>query len=345
MSEKVKAAVIPAKGAKLEIQLVDKPVPKPYVYDESSGEKGELLIKIKAIALNPIDCYQVIDGLMVDGYPAVLGCDVAGIVEAVGEGVTDFSPGEEICGVSKMGFPGHYGAFAEYTLLDASTTYKKPPHITFEEAATIPVGSLTAGLALFDSLNLPPPSGGPQWFKEEFILIWGGASSVGSNAIQLAVNIGLTVITTASPKNHEYLRELGAAYTFDYNAPDVVDQIKKASQGRLKYAFDTIGSKTASLGAQALGTNGKIACISFEPVETREDVEVTRVALATVYRRPKDYLKVTNRILKEVEALLLERRLRPSNVTTLPGGLDGLPSALEKMKKGVSATKLVIVVE
>ncbi|CAG8536083.1 21184_t:CDS:2, partial [Racocetra persica] len=279
----------------------------------------------------------------VDGYPAILGSDVAGVVEAVGEGVTEFSPGDEVCGYTKLGVPGHYGAFSEYTLLEASTTYKKPPHFTFREAATIPVCTLTAGLGLFESLNLPLPSENHSWFREEYILIWGGSSSVGSYAIQLAAHLGLLVITTASPKNHQYLKELGAAYTFDYNAPDVIDQIKNASEGRLKYAFDTVGSTTTvSLGIKALSSNGKMACVSEPSKETRDDIEVTKVTLGLAHREPKGYLKSTNRVLKEVETMLHDGRIRPVNVTSMPGGLDGILPALEKLKGGVSATKLVI---
>ncbi|CAG8556546.1 13689_t:CDS:2, partial [Racocetra fulgida] len=291
MSEKVKAAVVPAKGAKLGIQLVDKPTPKPFIYDESSGERGELLVKIKAIALNPVDIYQVENGLFVEEYPVILGNDVAGIVEAVGEGVTEFSPGDEICGFTRLGVPGHYGAFSEYTLLEASTTYKKPPNFTFREAATIPVCTLTAGLGLFESLKLPVPSENHSWFREEYIL---------------------------------YLNELGAAYTIDYNAPDVVDQIKNASEGRLKYAFDAVGSKdTVSLGIQALSSNVK-----------RDGIEVTQVTLGRAHKEPKGYLKCTNRVLKEVETMLHDGRIRPVNVTSIPGGLDGILPALEKLKVG-----------
>ncbi|CAG8476495.1 5522_t:CDS:2 [Cetraspora pellucida] len=335
MSEKVKAAVVPEKGAKLEIQLVDKPIPKPFVYDESSGERGELLVKIKAIALNPIDVYQVESGLMVDGYPAILGSDVSGVVEAVGEGVTEFSQGDEVCGYTKLGLPGHYGAFSEYTLLEASTTFKKPPNLTFREAATIPVCSLTAGLGLFESLKLPLPSENPGWFREEYILIWGGSSSVGSYAIQLAAHSGLTVITTASPKNHQFLQQLGAAYTFDYNARDVVDQIKNASQGRLKYAFDTVGGKTTPLCIETLSKNGKLACVD-RSAKTREDIEMSMVTLGAAHRNPNDYLKSTNRVLKEIEIMLFDGRIRPVNITSMPGGLDGILPALEKLKSGVN---------
>ncbi|CAB4405023.1 GroES-like protein [Rhizophagus irregularis] len=345
MSAKIKAVVLHEKGGQQVVEEVDKPTPKPQPNASIPGELGDLLVKVKTVALNPVDWKQAEIGFFIDGYPVTLGSDAAGIVEAVGNGVTGFSVGDEVMAHTKLGVPGGYGAFSEYALFEAATTFKKPPHLTWEEAASIPVGSLTAALGLYHNLNLPLPTENPSFFREEFILIWGGSSSIGSYAIQLAANTGLTVITTASPKNNDYLRSIGAAHVIDYNAPDVVDQINSITKNNLKYALDVIGSESSNIALKVLSQNGKIAWAAGPPTDKKEGVQETGIVLGECHRDTKGALKNVNRLLKVVEQLLFEGRIRPNNVEVIEGGLNAIPDGLQKLKKGVSAKKLIVKID
>uniref|UniRef100_A0A1D1XF75 Zinc-type alcohol dehydrogenase-like protein C2E1P3.01 n=1 Tax=Anthurium amnicola TaxID=1678845 RepID=A0A1D1XF75_9ARAE len=345
MSAKIKALVLREKGQQQVVEEVDKPTPKPQPNAAIPGELGDLLVKVKAVALNPVDWKQAEYGFLIDGYPVTLGCDAAGIVEAVGGGVTDFSVGDEVMAYTKLGVPGGYGAFSEYALFEAATTFKKPQHLSWEQAASIPVGSLTAALGLYDSLNLPLPTENPSFFREEFILIWGGSSSIGSYAVQLAANTGLTVIATASPKNHDYLRSIGAAHVIDYNAPDVVDQINSITKNRLKYALDTVSTETSNIALKALSQNGKLACTSDPPNDKKEGVQVFGILLGECHRDTKGSLKNLNRVLKVVEQLVSEGRVQPNNVEVIDGGLEAVPAGLQKLKAGVSAKKLIVKID
>jgi len=342
MSSKIKALVLRTKGSEQVVEEVDKPTPKPKPNAAIPGELGDLLVKVKTVALNPVDWKQAVGGFLIDGYPVVLGADAAGIVESVGKGITDFSVGDEVMAYTKLGVPGGYGAFSEYSLFEAATTFKKPPHLSWEQAASIPIGSLTAALGLYHHLKLPLPTENPSWLREEYILIWGGSSSVGSYAVQLAANTGLTVIATASPKNHDYLRSIGAAYVIDYNASDVIDQINSITKNRLKYVLDTVGSETSNIGLKALAQNGKLASVAGDPTDKRDDVQCISVNLGGCHRDTKGSLKTLNSLLKVVEQLLSEGRIQPNNIEIVEGGLNGIPAGLQKLKEGrVSAKKLI----
>jgi NADPH:quinone reductase-like Zn-dependent oxidoreductase len=131
--------------------------------------------------------------------------------------------------------------------------------MSFEEGSALPLASITASLVIFQQLGFPLPGTGK---KNVPFLVWGGASSVGMYAIQLAALAGATVIATASKDNHELLKSLGAKYTFDYKDSDVIDQIKKAAGGEVEYGIDCVSvPETVGQGAKAYGSNGKVGLI------------------------------------------------------------------------------------
>jgi NADPH:quinone reductase-like Zn-dependent oxidoreductase len=122
---------------------------------------------------------------------------------------------------------------------------KIPDTVPFENAVVLGLGLSTAADALFnpDFLNLQLPTEPAQKSTSKTLLVWGGASTVGSNAIQLAVAAGYEVITTASPKNFEYVKKLGANYRFDYNSPTVISELVNAFKDKISVgAFDAIGA-------------------------------------------------------------------------------------------------------
>jgi NADPH:quinone reductase-like Zn-dependent oxidoreductase len=245
-----RAAWINAKGHALTVS--DAPMPEP-------GD-GELLLRNHAIAVNPFDrVVQTLGGMVTPWvtYPAILGSDVAGEVIAVGTSVSRFKPGDRVLGlalgIDKLANRPAEGAFQKYVILRQDAATAIPDAIRLEEASVLPLAIATAACGLFldDQLGLRPPSTERSAATGKTVLIWGGSTSVGSCAIQLAVAAGYEVVTTASPRNFEYVRKLGAAEVFDYNDAQVVDRI-------VHYLADR-----EVAGALAIASGSGAACIDI----------------------------------------------------------------------------------
>ncbi|EEU36097.1 uncharacterized protein NECHADRAFT_53054 [Fusarium vanettenii 77-13-4] len=211
-------------------------------------EENQILIRNRAIAINPID-YKVQTSDVHRGqitYPTILGEDVAGEVVAVGSGVTKFKIGDRVAGLA-AGFltnKNEEKTFQAYTILRTDLSVKIPEKYSFQEASAFPlaVGTTAAGLFNTDFINLRLPTFPAQKPTGEVLLVWGGASAVGCAAIQLAVASGYEVLTTASPKNFDLVKRLGASHAFDYKSPTVVADLLKAAEGKKSAGvFDTIG--------------------------------------------------------------------------------------------------------
>jgi NADPH:quinone reductase-like Zn-dependent oxidoreductase len=147
----------------------------------------------------------------------------------------------------------NHGAFADYVILPESLTGRLPANLSFEQGATLGLGTLTAGIGLFKNMQLPLPStvpkapnqtaGGNQ--MDEWLLVWGGSSSVGSYAIQFASNIGMKIVSTCSQKNFQRVKNLGASHVFDYKSPTVVEDIIRLTNRKLRFVYDAIGQPDA----------------------------------------------------------------------------------------------------
>ena len=159
---------------------------------------GEVVIDVFAASVNGADWKVRAGDYRQSKFPYVLGRDFSGVVSAVGEGVQDLRVGDAVFGVCEA---GQEGAYAEKIAVKAAIVAKKPDRLSHVDAAALALAGLTAMSAVEDTLKLQPG---------ETILIQGGAGGVASFAIQLAKHIGARVITTASAKNHDYVRSLGA---------------------------------------------------------------------------------------------------------------------------------------
>src|SRR5258706_2246124 len=181
-------------------QLVVEQIPRP------EPQAGEVLVRVHAAGVNPID-WKVRKGLFKDVRPVPLpftpGSELAGTVELLGLGVTAFEIGQAVYG------RGAQGAYADYALIPADSLAPKPRTISFDEAASVPVGARTAWLALFSLADL---RAGQQ------VLVHGAAGGVGNYAVQLARWKGAHVIGTASQNNLEFVRSLGVDTVIDYHA-------------------------------------------------------------------------------------------------------------------------------
>ncbi|KAK8061962.1 hypothetical protein PG994_008328 [Apiospora phragmitis] len=180
-------------------------------------------------------------------YPHVLGSDVAGTVVKVGEEVKRFKAGDRVIGhcLGLLYGGAKHGGFQNFTTLREVVTAPVPDSVRFEDAVVLPLAISTASVGLFDDLKLRLPSADPA------VLIWGAASSMGSIAVQLSVAAGYRVITTASTKNHDYVRALTSPHdeqqhvtVFDYHRPnttnDIIDHIKSSSSLKFAGAYDCV---------------------------------------------------------------------------------------------------------
>ncbi|KAI4236849.1 MAG: hypothetical protein L6R40_006038 [Gallowayella cf. fulva] len=209
----------------------------------------EILVKNAAWAINPADWAMQSLGFLPLDYPIILGADLAGEVVEAGNAVTRFKKGDRVLAfaLGLVGGAKSEGAFQEYTVVQPRMASIIPDSLSFEQAAVLPLCVATAAGSLYqkDHLNLQHPSLDPKP-NGQILLVWGGASSVGSNAIQLAVASGYEVVTTASAKNFDYVKKLGASQVFDYSEPSVIDDIVSALDGKpIVGVLDAVNSNGA----------------------------------------------------------------------------------------------------
>jgi len=240
----MKALILKTFGGPESFELREVPKPVP--------QAGQVLVRVHATSINPLD-FQVRRGDYPDlvPLPAITGHDVSGVVDAVGPGVTAFSPGDEVWYTPQI-FDGP-GSYAEYHVAAESIVGKKPATLTHLEAASLTLVGGTAWEALTVRAALR---------VGESILIHGGAGGVGHVAIQLAKAIGARVFTTVRAANAEFVRSLGADVVIDYEKEDYVDAIMRVTGGRgVDVVFDTIGGNTLSRSPDALAQLGRVVSI------------------------------------------------------------------------------------
>ncbi|SFD82548.1 NADPH:quinone reductase [Paenibacillus catalpae] len=250
----MKAIVINAPGAPDTFTMADMPVPQP--------GPGEIRVQNKAISLNPADYKMAANGNPAWQYPFIPGLDAAGIVDAVGEGVTRWAVGDRVAYHGSFMKPGTY---AEYSVTNARTAGRIPQGVSYEEAAAFPCAGLTAYQALIDKMNVK---------AGRSILIHAGAGGVGGYAIQLAKLLGASpILTTASEANNEYLQQLGADVVIDYHTEDVAARVKEATNGLgVDYILNSLNRATAQADLTMLAFGGQLACIAGAP-ETVADFQ------------------------------------------------------------------------
>ncbi len=217
----------------LQIRDVEKPVPND----------DEVLIEVRAASVNPADWHfmrgtpyiaRLVMGLR---KPKVtrLGIDVAGRVEAVGRNVTEFKPGDEVFGACR-------GSFAEYACTSESALVTKPGHVTFEQAASVPVAAFTALQGLRDKGQIRPG---------QKVLINGAAGGVGTFAVQIAKVFGADVTGVCSTRNVDMVRSIGADQVIDYTRNDFT-----RSGHRYDLIFDCVGNHSLSACRRVLNRKG-----------------------------------------------------------------------------------------
>jgi NADPH:quinone reductase-like Zn-dependent oxidoreductase len=195
----MKAAVI--SDGKVSIETL--PIPEP--------DKGQVRIKVRAVSVNPVD-WKVAERTPA-GTKVIAGKDIAGVIDAVGEGAAPWKAGDAVVGIVAQGS----GSYAEYALASTAAIAAKPKKMSFEEASGIPVVAETAWRAVVTVGNVQ---------KGQRVLIHGAAGGVGSSAVQFAKARGAYVIGTASARNHAFLKSLGVDETIDYTTTRFETKVK-----------------------------------------------------------------------------------------------------------------------
>ncbi|KRL36416.1 NADP-dependent oxidoreductase [Liquorilactobacillus uvarum] len=220
-------------------------------------EADEVLVKIAATSINPIDWKARLGMLkpMFDwAFPIVLGWDLSGTITEVGKDVKSFRVGDEVFARPDIYEDGKRGTYAEFAAVKEDKLALKPENVSFEEAAAIPLAGLTAWQVIVDRLQVK---------KGEKVLIQAGAGGVGIFAIQIAKYLGAYVATTASPKNNELLKKLGADEVIDYHTHSIVDVLKDYDA-----VFDTVDQ--IDDGLEILKPTGRLVTIAGQPTEKQK---------------------------------------------------------------------------
>lgn len=337
------AAILPQKGGPLSVQ--ERPTPEP--------GPNEVLVEVKAVALNPVDYHQRdLDFPPVPVYPAVIGTDAAGVVAKLGSNVTTVpKPGSRVIAFAssfyQSGSPDH-GAFQKYALAQSEGVIPLPDSLSFEEGAVFPLAFMTS-LAAWASIGIPLSTRYKPEDKQA-VLIWGGASSVGTFSVQSARTLGFRVYVTASPKHHAYMKKLGADAVFDYKAGDVVAQIVAAVKRdgvRMLTAHCVIAEGLQPTLDVLKETKGDSpAKVSHSPVLPPDHPTLENTQI--VFNLPPMDAAVRDKLMYECFHGWLSNGLQSGSVVPSPsvqvegGGLEGLNAALDKLKGGVSGTKIVV---
>jgi NADPH:quinone reductase-like Zn-dependent oxidoreductase len=310
-------------------------------------EENEILIQNHALAVNPVDGTIQSFAWFPLNYPTILGQDVAGTVAAIGPNVTRFKIGDRVLGhgVGMATKQNQHLGFQAYTVVQTNMASEIPDVVTFEEAAVIPLGCSTAASGLFQDefLKLQLPTEPKQKETGKTLLIWGGASSVGSNAIQLAVAAGYKVITTASLKNFEYVKKLGASLVLDYNSPTVCDELLVAFKGKtIAGALDCIGASATPICLEVVHkSTGDKFVATTKPgfLSPPEGVGIKHIFGTSI----KD-----NEVGQAVYENFMPKALKAGTFVPAPEplvvgkGLESVQEAVDLINKGVSARKLVV---
>jgi len=308
----------------LEVQEVDKPALHP---------EG-VLVRVRAASVNPYDWHvmrglpylvRLSEGLRRPKLP-IKGVDLAGVVEAVGENVTEFEPGDEV-------FGGSVGAFAEYACGKEKGLAPKPIGITFEQAAAVPIAGFTALQGLRDRGQIQ---------AGQRVLVNGAAGGVGTFAVQIAKAFGAEVTGVCSTRNLELVRSLGADHVVDYTADDFTTQGR-----RYDLILDAIGNHSLRRLRRALTPKGRLVLVGgggsgrwiaplFGPLKA--------VALSPFVSQELKPMLATR---KKADLLTLKEMIEAGQITpvidrTYP--LTETPEAIRYLEAGHARGKVVIAV-
>jgi len=312
----VRSVAIQEFGGPEKVKLSDRPRPKP--------GRGEVLIHTVAASVNPID-WKIREGLLKDvvphAFPIVLGCDVAGIVEELGEGVARLRKGDKVWAYARKPVV-QWGTWAEYVAVPETSAALLPPRLLFEEAAAVPCAALTAYQAL--------RKGGLK--SGDVVLVHGAAGGVGHFAVQFARNAGAKVLGSAGPINQEFVLGMGATSAIDYTREDLRETVKRLAPEGVSLVLDCVGGETLQQSFGVLGSGGRLVSIVERP--SQEEAARLGVRADLVLAEPSAEL------LELFAGLAPRGKLKPHVSKIHP--LADAAKALEESRAGHVRGKLVL---
>jgi NADPH2:quinone reductase len=321
----MRAIAIEGFGGPEVMHIADVPAPQP--------AHGEVAIRMAYAGVNPAD-WKLREGWLNrfdwfrPNFPFVLGYDGAGIVEAVGEGVSGLDAGDRVVAKSDQSL-GRWGTFAERLCVAADMVGRVPDAMKIEEAATLPVAGLTAWHGLFQHGSL---------VAGQSVFVNAGAGGVGSLAVQFAAQAGARVLASCSPRNAAYLEGLGAERTFDYAAPDLAAAIV-AHAGEVDLLLDAAGAPNRDLLAilKRGGTYVRIPSLGPD-----DDVAANEASQERGLRLVKGGIirKEARSALEAMAVLFSQGRLSPPETEVLP--IVEAEDALERNRAGQQRGKVVL---
>jgi len=314
----MRALHVPTAGAQPELGEVATP----------SAGAGTVLIRVKAAGLNAIDnalAAGMMAAMLPHEYPLVLGRDAAGVVEAVGDGVTGVSVGDEVLGHVLLAPPVQAGTIAEYAVLPAAAVVRKPAGVDFATAAAIPL----AGAAAAQAVDAVDPLSG------QTVLVNGADGGVGSFAVQLLAARGVTVIATGKPESADRLRSLGATTVIDRHAGDVAAQVRASHPDGVDALVNVGGFDPSGVPVGAVRTGGKLSTLTAEP--DADTLAAAGVTSTMVMARPT--ADVVGPLVEQAAA----GSLKVSVAAVVP--FEQAAEALGTLAAGKADGKLVVQVE
>ncbi len=332
----MKAIVMTAPGGPEVLKLQE--LPNPVLRQDT-----DMLVRVKAAGVNPVDTKM---RAKPTAYPAplppILGCDGAGVVEAVGKAVTGFRKGDEVYYCQ----PPHHdrlGNYAQYALVDHRLVARKPKRMSFTDAAAVPLVLITAWEALHDRIGVK------SWHK---VLVHAGAGGVGHVAIQLARSAGAEVCTTVgSADKAEFARSFGANLAINYKEKDFVPAVLDWTGGKgVDVAFDTVGGKTLADSFAAVRHYGDVVTLLAPGPELDWSVPRTRnqrvsfeLMLIPVFTGLTEAMTHQGEILCRATELFEARELRIHVDKTFP--LEHAAEAHTLVASGKTKGKIVLTVD
>jgi NADPH:quinone reductase len=305
----MRAAMARQLGGIDKVELGERPDPAPGA--------GQALVRVHAAGIGPWDVGFLSGGFSGLALPFVPGQEVAGVIEAVGDGA-GVQPGERVYASL---FPAG-GGFAELALASADRLAPMPGQVSFAEAAALVIGAGTAHEALVDRGRLR---------AGETVLITAAAGGVGSAAVQIAAAVGARPLAVASPGNHDWLRSLGASEVFDYHAADWVQRVRAAVPGGVDLLLDGAGGGTRDQAIGAVRDGGRAIFIVLSDPPARLERGITGGSFAARVTRPR---------LEALGRLVDAGGLRPQVEAVLP--LEQAREALARVADRHARGKIVV---
>ncbi|MHB8742271.1 MAG: zinc-dependent alcohol dehydrogenase family protein [Sulfuricaulis sp.] len=332
----MKAIVTTTPGGPEVLKLQDLPDPELRL-------DTDILVRVKAAGINPVDLkMRTNPNSYLAPLPPVLGCDGAGIIEAVGRSVTDFKPGDQVFYCQT---PHHerLGSYASYALVDHRLVARKPKRLSFIQAAAAPLVLIAAWEALHDRVGMK------SWHK---VLVHAGAGGVGHVAIQLARIAGAEVCTTVgSADKADFAKSLGASHTINYRNENFVRAILDWTNGTgVDIAFDTVGGKTLADTFAAVCFYGDVVTllqpgpeVDWSVPRLRNQRLALEIMLTPVFYGLIEAMAHQGGILRRAAELFEAGELRVHVDTTFP--LERAAEAQDLVASGNAKGKIVLIID